>query len=92
MNRFRIHQQKYVQHIIKEYETEHKVVLSPISTPLKHRRDEKDRELSLIPGHYVARGAEQTGKLWCLAWVERRRKSRSAGPLVPGREVEQGGG
>lgn len=64
MNVFRTHQKPHVEHLIKEYEGGHGIVLTPILTPTKQRRDDRDRALAPLPGDYEKRGPEQTGKLW----------------------------
>jgi hypothetical protein len=64
---YRVHQKQYSLYMIEKYEKEHNIVLTPIATPQKHRRDEVDKRLSLAAGYYSDRSSEQVGMwMWLI--------------------------
>jgi hypothetical protein len=85
INQYRVHQHLYAKHMVEKYESEHHIVLKPVSTPQKQKRDEVDKRLALRRGYYTDRSSEQVG-MW-LWLVRGSRYDCSNGVLVLSRRV-----
>lgn len=87
INQYRVHQRRYAQHMIDTYEKEHGITLTPVSTPMKIRRDDVDKKLATMKGYYADRGSEQVG-MWF--WLTRgTRYDASHGALILSRRVRR---